>query len=89
MLFQFVPGAKLLRPEFVSKLVIASSPAAEMFPVVVIVSEVLPLVLLAVPVWSSGLEVATPLHSLSCAIEFAPLEPVLNVTYVIPAETFR
>jgi len=66
----------------------ANSLLAASAPVVLRLNVVFELALLLVPVWSSGLLVATPLHSLSWAIVLAPLEPVLNTTEVTPAGVF-
>jgi hypothetical protein len=72
----------------VSKVVTASSPEAARLPLVLTGSEVVPDELVAVPVWSSRLEVAAPRHSLSWPSELAPEEPVLNATDEMPEETF-
>ena len=83
-----MPGVKLASPLLVPNAVTPSSPAADTAPLVVTLSNVVPDVVLDVPVASSGLDVAAPLHSLTCNTELAPVEPLSKVTDVMPDEMF-
>ena len=72
------------RPLLVWNAVTASSPLWEMVPVVVTAGEVVEVALDPVPMRSSTLVVAAPLHSLSCSSELAPALAVPKATEVMP-----